>query len=96
MARVMDGNSVFQCKKDETHRFWIHPFSFLEVHWHPKATNTDWDYFLKWIIEKDDNGEEKFIPQPLETDQTVRTINSMFENEKSLLKWLREAKKKNN
>ncbi len=47
---VMDGNSVYQCEADSTHRFWIHPFSHRDIHWHPESSVTNWKSLRTWKI----------------------------------------------
>jgi hypothetical protein len=34
---ILDGNTIFQCQNEKTHRFWRHPFSNNILRWYPNA-----------------------------------------------------------
>ena len=35
---VRDGNSVYECDKNKSHRFWCHPFRHNLLKWHPNTS----------------------------------------------------------
>lgn len=57
--RVMDGNSVYQCVEDVTHRFWSHPFSYKVLRLYPNASIMCHEWLKAY--EYDNRGDLIFI-----------------------------------
>ena len=58
MVTCYDGNMVYECLRNEEHRFWTNPRSMDVIYLNRCATQENWDYDRRWLILEDGKYEE--------------------------------------
>ena len=54
-TRIMDGNSIYQCKENKLHRFWVHPFSYKILHLNSNAQIDNFTWYKSYEFDDNNN-----------------------------------------
>ncbi len=54
IIQVMDGNTIYKCDLDSSHKFWRNPRQWEVINLNPNASETNWKYNRRWeIVDKE-------------------------------------------